>query len=192
MTAVAAPVRVVLNTGSHLADDGDGLGDAGELQRELEVLGDAEAQRDVVRTSGREAAERRGHLVGTADAHAGHDEASVRLRDRFVRRARRLVDGQDGRAGDDRALGVADDAGNRCRWSRPGHTPQVSWWQGQRPGRPIAHDDRATALRRFIARLLKESDVHSRSRWQFYRGVCNADEKRAVGQFVRRPQSKRP
>ena len=45
VTAVAAPVRLELKTGSLVPDDGDRLGDVGDLEREVEVLGDAEAQR---------------------------------------------------------------------------------------------------------------------------------------------------
>ena len=90
------------------ADDGDRLGQGRDLQGELDVLRDAEGQRDVVLHLGREPAELRGDRVRSTDAHARNREAAVSLRDRFVRRARRLMHRGDARARDDTARRVLD------------------------------------------------------------------------------------
>ena len=96
-----------------LADDGDRLGDGGDLERELEILRHAEGQREAVLDFRREARQRCRYVIWAADAHALHEEAAITLRDGFVRAARRLVNGHDVDARDDGALGILDDACHR-------------------------------------------------------------------------------
>jgi hypothetical protein len=97
-----------------LADHGNRLRDVGHLEAEVQVLGDAQAQGQVVLHFRRKARERRGDTVRTAHSHAGHDEPSIGLRHRLVRAARWLVNGKDGSARDDGALRVLDNAAHRA------------------------------------------------------------------------------
>ena len=101
MTAVAAPVRPELNTGSLDADDRDGFGDGGDLEIEGDVLGDAEAQRHVVAFDlGDEARQRAVTVYGPPTRMPGMTNRPSACDHGFVGRARGLVDGDDGRAGD--------------------------------------------------------------------------------------------
>ena len=96
------------------ADDGNRFGNRGDLQRELELLRHAEAQGQVVLDGSGESRQRRSHVVRTADAHAGNEESTIGLRNRFVDRAGRFMGGGDVRARNDLPLIVLDDAGGGC------------------------------------------------------------------------------
>ena len=135
ITEVAAPERVVLNTGSEVPTTVTVSVDACRLQREVEVLGHAQRQRDVVPHVRGESPERRRHMVGSADAQTLHQEAAVSLGDGFVCAARRLVDGYDCCSGRDLALAVLDHARN-CGG---GHA--LTGGNTGRPRQPRAHED---------------------------------------------------
>ena len=77
VTAVAAPVRPELNTGSLVPTTVIVSETDGDLETEDEILRHAQADRKVVLRLCREPGNRRRHGVRTADPHAGHDESSV-------------------------------------------------------------------------------------------------------------------
>src|SRR5262249_46933715 len=100
-------------------------GDVRDLEDELQILRDAELQGEATLFFASESSQRGADLVRTADSHAGNRESSIRLRHRFVRRARRHVHSDDSDTWDDSALRIFDDAGDRGggdalrrRWDR--------------------------------------------------------------------------